>query len=85
MARHQKHLREWQMNVHERIEVMEDSYLKETSMGNIIRGFDQDTQPLRFKDKAAKDLESEKERLFSSSNHSVYQERQKTESVTRGV
>ena len=79
LLKHQKQLRDWQNVVQRRIVQLEETYLKETSMGNIIRGFDQDAglaargERNRGRDQKESD---EKEKLFSGSSYTVWLERQ---------
>lgn len=78
LLKHQKQIKEWQDAVSKRILSMEDTYLRDTPMGNIVRGFDTDgvggtRGGGRHKEGTTID---DKERLFSSSSQAVYLERQ---------
>ena len=80
LLKHQKQLRDWQSTVQKRIIQLEETYLKETSMGNMIRGFDQDAgggaargDRNRSRDQKESD---DKEKLFSGSSYPVWLERQ---------
>jgi len=69
LIEHQSQIREWIKAVNSRIYELEESYLEETNMGNIIRGFDQDGKLVNIrKGNQAED----KERLFSFSSYSMW-------------
>lgn len=72
-----KQILEWKAKVTTRLVYSEDIYLKETQMGNIIRGFDQDASIQKEKNRNRDNKESdEKEKLFSGSSYAVWMERQ---------
>jgi hypothetical protein len=62
LLEHQKQLKNWLIEVNSKIYSMEESYLEETPLGNIVRGWEIDGKPLPLK-------KDEKERLFSSSSY----------------
>jgi hypothetical protein len=67
---HQKQIRTWLSEVNAKIFSLEEQYLEETPIGNIIRGWEIDGKPLPLKNK-----EVEKERLFSYSSYQVWFDR----------
>ena len=83
LLRKHKQIQEWKDAVQRRIARLEDVYLRDSSMGNIIRGFDQDasmapSQKHRHKDN--KELD-DKEKMFSGSSYAVCAERQHAAAV----
>ena len=65
---------EWQAQVDKRLYEMEDAYLKETPFGNVIRGFEIEGGT-RSRGERGREINDEKERLFSASSWKVYEER----------
>ncbi len=80
LLRSKRQILEWKTTIAKRVAHCEDVYLKETNMGNIIRGFDQDASALREKHrgqtKAEQKESDDKEKLFSGSSYPVWIERQ---------
>ena len=68
---HQKQIKSWLAEVEAKISTLEETYLEETTLGNVVRGWEQDGKsgPL-FKLKGQED----KEKIFSSSSCSSYNE-----------
>ena len=62
-----KQIRDWQVQVNARIHVLEERYLDESSLGNVIKGWDQDAKVSQKKLTI-----DEKERLFSNSSLHVF-------------
>lgn len=60
---HQRQIKEWQRQVNARIQELEESYLDGSTMGNIVKGWDQDAKPLQKKGGV-----EDKERIFSNSS-----------------
>ena len=60
--------------VEKRLFEMEDAYLKETPFGNVIRGFEVEGGT-RSRGERGREINDEKERLFSASSWKVYEER----------
>jgi hypothetical protein len=67
---HQKQVKAWLAEVNAKIFSLEEQYLEETPLGNIIRGWEIDGKPLPLKTR-----EVEKERLFSYSSYQVWFDR----------
>jgi len=86
LLRKQKQIQEWKETVQKRISRIEDVYLRDSSMGNIIRGFDQDASLVttgpgpRNRHKDNKELD-DKEKMFSGSSYAVWAERQHAAAV----
>ena len=76
LLKHQKQIKEWQGKVEKRISTIEDLYLKETPLGNLVRGFDQDAMIASRRNRENKEAD-EKEKLFSGSSYTVWLERNK--------
>ena len=77
LLRRQKQIQEWKGAVKKRVARLEDVYLRDSSMGNIIRGFDQDASMVpgqKHRHKDNKELD-DKEKMFSGSSYAVYAER----------
>lgn len=70
---HQKQIKAWLAEVHAKIATLEESYLEETTLGNVVRGWEVDGKaaPL-FKMKGQED----KEKIFSYSSYQVFLDRQ---------
>lgn len=66
LTKHQQQLKLWSLAVTRRIRDLEDSYLEETPLGNIVRGWEIDgkTVPIRSRGQC-----DEKERIFSNSSY----------------
>lgn len=64
---HQKEISTWMQEVKERMFALETSYLEDTPMGNIVRGWE---QAKIFSTRSRKI--SDKERLFTSSSYDVW-------------
>lgn len=62
IMQHQKQVQDWTHKVNKRIFELEEQYLEETTLGNIVRGWDQDAKSNK------KVLIEDKERLFSLSS-----------------
>jgi hypothetical protein len=80
LLKKQKQVQDWQQQVQKRIGRLEEIYLKESTMGNIIRGFDQDASISsggrdRNRHKENKEAE-EREKMFSGSSYTVHVGRQ---------
>ena len=58
-------IKKWLQEVHTKIYTLEEAYLEETPLGNVIRGWEIDGKPLPLKFKG----QEEKERLFSCSSY----------------
>ena len=73
---HQKQIKSWLAEVEAKISTLEETYLEETTLGNVVRGWEQDGKsgPL-FKMKGQED----KEKIFSMSSYQVWLERQQNE------
>ena len=63
LLQHQTQIKDWSQKVNKRIFELEEQYLEETTLGNIIRGWDQDAKPIN-----KKAFIEDKERLFSNSS-----------------
>ena len=66
LLQHQLQLKEWTAKVNKRIYELEEQYLEETTLGNIVRGWDQDAKATSQR----KVLVDERERIFTNSNWS---------------
>ena len=81
LLRSKNQILEWKEAIAKRVAHCEDVYLKETVMGNIIRGFDPDSMAVREKNrgttKAEQKESDEKEKLFTGSSYPIWLERQK--------
>lgn len=73
----QMKVKKWLAEVHLKIYTLEESYLEETPLGNIVRGWEIDGKPLPLKIKG----QEEKERLFSCSSYQPPSERKATHDV----
>jgi hypothetical protein len=62
IMQHQKQVQDWTHKVNKRIFELEEQYLEETTLGNIVRGWDQDAKSSK------KALIKDKKRLFSLSS-----------------
>ena len=73
---HQKQIKSWLAEVEAKISTLEETYLEETTLGNVVRGWEQDGKsvPL-FKMKGQED----KEKIFSMSSYQVWLERQQND------
>ena len=69
LLKHHKQVRTWMRDVEERIAKLETSYLEETPMGNIVRGWEQSKV---FSSRSRR--VADKERLFSHSSYTVWLE-----------
>ena len=69
LLEHHKQVRTWIRDVEERIAKLETSYLEETPMGNIVRGWEQSRV---FSSRSRR--VADKERLFSHSSYTVWLE-----------
>ena len=67
-------VKDWTAQVEKRLYEMEDAYLKETPFGNVIRGFEVEGGT-RSRGERGREINDEKERLFSASSWKVYEER----------
>jgi predicted DNA-binding protein len=65
----QSEIKTWLQEVNRKIVEMEDSYIAETNLGNIIRGFDIDGKDQK---KKVDDKDGVKEKLFSCSSYEVF-------------
>lgn len=73
LLEHQKEIKNWKIQVNKRIYDLEEQYLEETLGGNIIKGWD-----LEGREKMIKRLQfEEKERLFSFSSYTTWNECQR--------
>ena len=61
----QKQIREWLVQVDQKIYSLETSYLVDTAMGNVVKGWDIDARPVVGRPRVME----EKERLFSQSSY----------------
>lgn len=68
LLEHQAEIRDWLQLADQRIYELEEAYLEQTPLGNIIRGWEIDGKPLAARPKTVDD----KERLFSNSSYQVY-------------
>lgn len=68
---HQLQIKRWSAEVNSKIYSLEESYLEQTPLGNIIRGWEIDGKPLPLKMKG----QEEKERLFSFSSFQIYSDK----------
>jgi hypothetical protein len=66
---HQKQIQSWMRDVEDRIVKLETSYLEDTPMGNLVRGWEQSKI---YSSRTRK--VTDKERLFSSSSYRVWLE-----------
>ena len=64
LLQHEAQIKEWSGKVNKRIFELEEQYLEATTLGNIVRGWDQDAKPTQQR----KVLVDDKERIFSNSN-----------------
>jgi hypothetical protein len=76
LLKNQRQIKEWQIMVKGRLNEMEDAYLRETPFGNVIRGFEVDGGT-RSRGDRGREINDEKERLFSGSSWPVWEERAK--------
>jgi hypothetical protein len=77
LLKNQRQIKDWQSAIHKRVSRLEELYLKETSMGNIIRGFDLDATQNKDKNRHKDNKDGDdKERMFSGSSFEIYSERQ---------
>lgn len=76
LLKNQKAIKEWQALVKTRLYEMEDAYLRDTPFGNIVRGFEVEGGT-RSRGERGREINDEKERLFSGSSWSVWEERTK--------
>lgn len=67
---HQKQIEAWRKQVQERILKLETSYLEDTPMGNIVRGW----EATKIFTSRSRRAVSEKERVFSGSSWTVWNE-----------
>mmetsp|Transcript_11410 Transcript_11410/g.11435 ORF Transcript_11410/g.11435 Transcript_11410/m.11435 type:complete len:140 (+) Transcript_11410:168-587(+) len=70
LLEHQKQLKDWLVEVEQRIFELEGSYLEETPNGNIVRGWDIDSKPTPMR---PRQIEGQ-ERIFSCSSYQVWVE-----------
>jgi len=61
---HQHQIKEWSQKVNKRLYELEEQYMEETTLGNVVRGWDQDAKPQQQK----KIVVDDRERLFSNSS-----------------
>ena len=61
---HQAQIKDWTIKVNKRIYELEEQYLEETTLGNIVKGWDQDAKPQQQK----KVFVDDRDRLFSNSS-----------------
>ena len=82
LTEHQKQIKSWLSEVQQKISTMEESYLEDTTLGNVVRGWEVDGKaaPL-FKMKGQED----KERIFSNSSYSMWLDRQNNRDDEGGV
>lgn len=66
----QPEIKTWLREVNKKIVELEDSYLAETNLGNIVRGWDIDGKNQRST--RVDDKDGIKEKLFSCSSHEVF-------------
>ena len=71
LLEHQLQIKRWSAEVNSKIYSLEESYLEQTPLGNIIRGWEIDGKPLPLKMKG----QEEKERLFSFSSFQIYSDK----------
>ena len=74
LLKNQKAIKEWQALVTTRLYEMEDAYLRDTPFGNIVRGFEIEGGT-RSRGERGREINDEKERLFSGSSWPVWEER----------
>jgi replicative superfamily II helicase len=74
LRQHQQEIQNWLNLVNRKIEDLEDSYLSETNLGNIVRGWDIDGKSQRFYKGPSdeKDPGTIKEKIFSCSSYEVW-------------
>lgn len=70
---HQAQIKSWLSEVNTRIAEMEESYLEETPMGNIVRGWEIDGKLLPLRSRGGGPGE-EKEKIFSNSSYQCWLE-----------
>ena len=80
LLKNQKQIKEWQAAVKSRLFDMEDAYLRETPFGNVIRGFEVEGGT-RSRGERGREINDEKERLFSGSSWVVWEERMKNKEL----
>ena len=68
LLEHQSQIKQWLKDVNSKIYTLEEAYLEETPLGNIIRGWEIDGKPLPLKMKG----QEEKERLFTFSSYQMW-------------
>mmetsp|Transcript_10573 Transcript_10573/g.16027 ORF Transcript_10573/g.16027 Transcript_10573/m.16027 type:complete len:130 (+) Transcript_10573:65-454(+) len=68
LLEHQQQIKDWLRECEKRIYELEENYLEETPLGNIVRGWEVDSKPVSSRPRAIDD----KERLFSNSSYKVY-------------
>jgi hypothetical protein len=66
LREHEKQIKKWLLDVKKRIYELETSYLEDTPLGNIVKGWDIDGRPPIMKLRGQCD---EKERCFSNSSY----------------
>ena len=66
---HQKQIKAWLAEVHAKVDILENTYLEETPLGNVVRGW-ADDKPLFKKG------QEDKEKIFSNSSYQVFLDRQ---------
>jgi hypothetical protein len=71
LLEHQKKIQSWLHNVNNKIYSLEESYLEETPLGNIVRGWEIDGKLLPLKTKG----QEERERLFSFSSYQIWMDK----------
>ena len=82
LLEHQSQIKQWLNDVNSKIYTLEESYLEETPLGNIIRGWEIDGKPLPLKMKG----QEEKERLFTFSSYQMWSDKKcGAESAQEGV
>jgi hypothetical protein len=72
LLEHKKQIRQWLTSVEQRIWELEETYLDETPMGNIIRGWEMDGKPPSFR---RGNEDKDQLRLFSYSSYDSFMER----------
>lgn len=77
LIQHQAQIRKWLQEVNLKITEVEDSYLEDTPLGNIVRGFEIDGRPLPLRNRG-------QERMFSNSSYTVWCDNKIQENIDGG-